>query len=127
MLLSDPPDHTRLRRLVSRSFTPRHVERLRPAVHELVDDLLDDLADKGAVEFIADFALPLPMAVIGELVGVPAADRAHLQPQIRAAAKGIEPVLGEEDTEAAIGALAILGGYFGELLDERRRHPATTS
>ena len=123
MLLSDPPDHTRLRRLVSRSFTPRQVERLRPAVHALVDDLLDTLAEKGDVEFMSDFALPLPMAVIGELVGVPAADRAELQPAVRAAAKGIEPVLSEEDTEAAIASISTLGEYFGALLDERRRHP----
>ena len=123
MLLADPPDHTRLRRLVSRSFTPRQVERLRPAVHALVDDLLDDLAEKGDVEFMADFALPLPMAVIGELVGVPAADRADLQPAVRAAAKGIEPVLSDEETEAAIASIVHLGEYFGALLDERRRHP----
>src|SRR5580658_296712 len=75
MLLSDPPDHTRLRRLVSRSFTPRQVERLRPAVHQLVDDLLHALAERGDVDFMAEFALPLPMAVIGELVGVPDAER----------------------------------------------------
>ncbi len=123
MLLADPPDHTRLRRLVSRSFTPRQVERLRPAVHELVDDLLDDLAEKGDVEFMGDFALPLPMAVIGELVGVPAADRAGLQPQVRAAAKGIEPVLSDDETEAAIESIATLGEYFSALLEERRRHP----
>ena len=71
MLLSDPPDHTRLRRLVSRSFTPRQVERLRPAIHALVDGLLDTLAERGDVDFMAEFALPLPMDVIGELVGVP--------------------------------------------------------
>jgi cytochrome P450 len=63
------------------------------------------------------------MAVIGELVGVPASDRAGLQPAVRAAAKGIEPVLSEEDTEAAIASLSTLGDYFGNLLDERRRHP----
>ena len=123
MLLADPPDHTRLRRLVSRSFTPRQVERLRPAVHALVDELLDVLAERGEVEFMAEFALPLPMAVIGELVGVPAGDRAGLQPHVRAAAKGIEPVLSDEETEAALEALAVLGGYFAALLEERRRQP----
>ena len=69
MLMADPPDHTRLRRLVSRSFSPRQVERLRPAVHALVAELLDTMADSGDVDFMAEFALPLPMAVIGELVG----------------------------------------------------------
>ncbi len=123
MLLSDPPDHTRLRRLVSRSFTPRQAEALRPAIHRLVDDLLDSLEDAGDVEFMAAFALPLPMAVIGELVGVPAADRAGLQPQVRAVAKGIEPVLSDEETETALQASVLLGEYFEKLLDERRRRP----
>ena len=123
MLLSDPPDHTRLRRLVSRSFTPRQVERLRPAVHALVDELLDRLRDFGEVEFMSQFALPLPMAVIGELVGVPASDRADLQPHVRAAAKGIEPVLSDEETEAAIEAIGHLAEYFGVLIEERRQRP----
>jgi cytochrome P450 len=123
MLMADPPDHTRLRRLVSRSFTPRQVERLRPAIHELVDTLLDDLARRGDVEFMTEFALPLPMAVIGELVGVPAEDRAGLQPKVRAAARGIEPALTDEEIDAAIGAIGELGAYFEALLAERRREP----
>jgi cytochrome P450 len=124
MLLADPPDHTRLRRLVSRSFTPSKVEQLRPAVHALVGDLLEDLADKREVDFMHDFALPLPMAVIGELVGVPAGDRAELQPLVRAAARGIEPMLADEEVEASIAAIERLGAYFVQLLAERRRCPA---
>ena len=123
MLLADPPDHTRLRRLVSRSFTASKVEQLRPAVHALVTDLLEDLAGRGHVEFMHDFALPLPMAVIGELVGVPAADRTELQPLVRAAARGIEPMLADEEVDASIAAIERLGAYFAQLLAERRRHP----
>jgi len=123
MLMADPPDHTRLRRLVSRSFTARQVERLRPAVHALVDELLGTMAESGEVEFMSAFALPLPMAVIGELVGVPASDRAALQPHVRAAAKGIEPVLSDEETEAAIEAIGHLGAYFEGLIAERRARP----
>jgi cytochrome P450 len=123
MLMADPPDHTRLRRLVSRSFTPRQVERLRPAIHELVDTLLDDLEERGDVEFMSEFALPLPMAVIGELVGVPAEDRAGLQPHVRAAARGIEPVLTEEEIDAAIVAIGELGAYFEGFLADRRKQP----
>jgi cytochrome P450 len=123
MLMADPPDHTRLRRLVSRSFTPSQVERLRPAVHELVDSMLDGLARRGDVEFMTEFALPLPMAVIGELVGVPAEDRAGLQPKVRAAARGIEPVLSDAEIDAAIDAVAELGVYFEAFLAERRREP----
>jgi cytochrome P450 len=123
MLLADPPDHTRLRRLVSRSFTPRQVERLRPTVHALVDGLLDEMAARRDVEFMSEFALPLPMAVIGELVGVPADERPGLQPYVRAAARGIEPVLSDEEFDASIAALEYLGGYFAALLDARRREP----
>jgi cytochrome P450 len=124
MLLADPPDHTRLRRLVSRSFTPSKVEQLRPAINALVGDLLEDLAGRDQVEFMRDFALPLPMAVIGELVGVPADDRTDLQPFVRAAARGIEPMLPDDEVEASIAAIEHLGDYFGQLLAERRRQPA---
>ena len=93
-------------------------------MHALVTDLLEDLAAKGQVEFMRDFALPLPMAVIGELVGVPAADRSELQPLVRAAARGIEPMLADEEVEASIAAIERLGAYFEQLLAERRRHPA---
>jgi cytochrome P450 len=78
MLSVDPPDHTRLRRLVSAVFTPRRIEELRPRVQTIVDDLLDDLAAKasdGPVDLVAAFAFPLPFTVICELLGVPEPDR----------------------------------------------------
>ena len=77
------------------------------------------------MNFVRDFALPLPMAVIGELVGVPAGDRSELQPHIRAAARGHRAeVLGDEEVEASIAAITHLGAYFEHLLAERRRRPA---
>jgi cytochrome P450 len=123
MLLADPPDHTRLRKLVSRAFTPRRVDDLRPAMESLVDGLLDEMAGAGEVDFMSAFALPLPMAVIGALVGVPEEDWARLQPLVRADAKGIEPVLTDEENREAVAALGELGDYFGELLEQRRREP----
>jgi cytochrome P450 len=75
MLGADPPEHSRLRRLVSRAFTARRVESLRPRVQELTDSLLDRISPRGRADLIADFALPLPITVIGELLGVPAAER----------------------------------------------------
>jgi len=81
MLSVDPPDHTRLRRLVSAVFTPRRIEALRPRVQTIVDDLLDDLAAEapdGRVDLVAAFAFPLPFTVICELLGVPEPDRAAL-------------------------------------------------
>ncbi|HEX3794933.1 MAG TPA: cytochrome P450 [Acidimicrobiales bacterium] len=123
MLLADPPDHTRLRQLVSRAFTPRRIELLRPAVQALVDRLLDDMAAAGDVDFMSAFALPLPMAVIGELVGVPEGDRTMLQPLVRAVAKGIEPILTDEEASESVAAIDTLGEYFGQLLEERQRSP----
>ena len=123
MLLADPPDHTRLRQLVSRTFTPRRVEVLRPAIEGLVEDLLDTLAEQRDVEFMSAFALPLPMAVIGELVGVPREDWNRLQPLVRAGAKGIEPVLSDEENAECLEAISQLGEYFGALLEARHRAP----
>jgi cytochrome P450 len=81
VLTVDPPDHTRLRRLLSVAFTPRRVESLKPRVTELVDDLLDDIAAAGpdtTVDLIRSFAFPLPFTVICELLGVPESDRQRL-------------------------------------------------
>jgi cytochrome P450 len=76
MLRSDPPDHTRLRSLVSRAFTPRAVEKLQPRIEELTDQLLAQAAQRGTFDVIADFAVPLPVTIIAEMLGVPAEDRA---------------------------------------------------
>jgi cytochrome P450 len=81
MLTVDPPDHTRLRRLVSAAFSPRRVEALRPRIQTITDDLLDDIAGMGSdshVDLISTFAFPLPFTVICELLGVPEADRTRL-------------------------------------------------
>src|SRR5438128_7940995 len=74
MLFRDPPDHTRLRTLVSKAFTPRVIEGLRPHIQQIVDGLLDRVRDARAMDLIADLALPLPVIVISEMLGVPAAD-----------------------------------------------------
>lgn len=79
MLRADPPDHTRLRRLVSKAFTARRVAELRPRVQEITDRLLDAVVPAGRAELVADFALPLPVTVISELLGVPVEDRHDFQ------------------------------------------------
>ncbi|MDH6544771.1 cytochrome P450 [Streptomyces lavendulae] len=79
MLRSDPPDHTRLRRLVSKAFTARRVAALRPRIQDVTDRLLDAVVDSGRADLIADFALPLPVTVISELLGVPVDDRHDFQ------------------------------------------------
>ncbi|MGW8703412.1 cytochrome P450, partial [Streptomyces eurythermus] len=80
MLDLEPPDHTRIRRLVSKAFTPRTVERLRGYVHGLADSLVADLVAAGGGDLLTDLAEPLPVAVIAELLGIPESDRAPLRP-----------------------------------------------
>jgi cytochrome P450 len=75
MLNADPPNHTRLRKLVSQAFTPRMVERLRPRITEIADDLIAAMSERDEVDLLADFAYPLPLTVICELLGVSAEDR----------------------------------------------------
>ena len=75
LLFMDAPDHTRLRGLISKAFTPRSVEQLRPRIAELTEELLAPLRDAGRFDVIDDFAFPLPVTVICELLGVPAEDR----------------------------------------------------
>src|SRR5687768_204506 len=74
LVVSDPPDHTRLRALLSKAFTPRVVENMRSHIQSLVDDLLDKRQAQGRMDLIADFAYPLPATVISEMLGVPAPD-----------------------------------------------------
>src|SRR5436309_925780 len=88
MLGLDPPDHTRLRKLVAKAFTPRTVENLRPDVERLTDELLDEM--DGVVDVITALALPLPMAVIGQMLGIPADESVVLQPHVRAASQLLE-------------------------------------
>ena len=75
MVFRDPPDHTRLRKLVSRAFTPRAISLWQPRIIEVVDDLIDELAPRGHMDVISDFAYPLPAVVIAEMMGVPPSDR----------------------------------------------------
>ena len=75
MLAADPPDHTRLRKLVNKAFTPRMVERLRDRIQQVCDELLDAAAANGRMDLVREYALPLPLAVIADLLGIPAQDR----------------------------------------------------
>lgn len=124
MLFLDPPDHTRLRSLVSRGFTPRRVDALRPRIRDLLAPLLDRMADEGETDVMEVLAFALPVAVIGELVGVPATDREEFRPLVRASAALIEPGASTETLEQAAGAQRQMRGYFRDLIEERRRRPA---
>ncbi|MGH9066756.1 MAG: cytochrome P450 family protein, partial [Acidimicrobiales bacterium] len=121
MLSTDPPDHTRLRRLVSQAFTPRRIETLRPRIEEIAGSLLDGLAGLDQVELIGDFAFPFPIRVICELLGVPVADQGRFRrwfTTMLTAGGG-----GEAGRAAAGEAGAQVAGYITELLAAKRDRP----
>jgi cytochrome P450 len=118
--VSNPPDHTRLRRLVSSSFTARRVQALRPRIAQMVQDLLVRM--EGEVDFIAAFAFPLPVNVIGELLGVPSADRAQFQSLVRDWTQVLE-LITPEVLATADPAAATIRDYLAGLAAERRRTP----
>jgi cytochrome P450 len=120
MLAANPPEHTRLRRLVSSSFTHRRVQALRPGIARMVEDLLDRMT--GEVDFVQAFAFPLPVNVIGELLGVPEPDRAQFQGLVRDWTQVLE-VVTPEVLEKADPAAATIRDYLAGLADERRRKP----
>ncbi len=120
ILSLNPPDHTRLRRLVSSAFTPRRVQALRPAIERMVDDLLDGV--DGPADFVGTFAFPLPVNVIGELLGVPAADRAQFQTLIRDWSQVLD-VITPEVLATADPAARVVRDYLAGLAAERRLRP----
>jgi cytochrome P450 len=120
MLAMDPPDHTRLRKLVSAAFTRRRTEALAPGIQELADDLLARLANRAEADLISAYAYPLPIAVICRLLGVPDADH-HLFREWTAPLVVGGNMAGIEAYSAAATALV---AYVRELLAEKRRRPA---
>jgi cytochrome P450 len=122
LLHNDPPDHTRLRRLVSGAFTRRRVDALAPRIQQIADGLLDDLtgalAEHGEADLIAAFAYPLPITVIGELLGVPAHDQAGFQGWSTTVAGGAAA-----GRQAWVEAATALVGYVRELVAAKRARP----
>ncbi|MFF1297618.1 MULTISPECIES: cytochrome P450 [unclassified Streptomyces] len=123
MLDLEPPDHTRIRRLVSKAFTPRTVEQLKPYVTRLAGELVDQLVQKGGGDLLTDVAEPLPVAVIAEMLGIPEADRAPLRPW-SADICGMYELNPPQDVAArAVRASVEFSGYLRELIAERRENP----
>jgi cytochrome P450 len=126
MLNLDPPDHHRLRRLVSKVFTPRMIEELRPRVQQLVDEHLDvALATGTNVDLIAGLAFPLPFVVISEMLGMPEGrDRSQLREWSGAVVKTFDPILSREETFAAFDAIDNIKTYLDEVVAWKRANPS---
>jgi cytochrome P450 len=123
MLTENPPDHTRLRRLVSRAFTTPRVEGLRDRVAGLVDERLDELAEAGEVDVMQTLAFPLPVTVIGELVGVPDSERERFRPLITEGMLADRPDATEEEIAKAEANFEELERFFTDLIAARRAKP----
>jgi cytochrome P450 len=123
MLFQDPPDHTRLRGLVSRAFTPRAVERIRVRVQEVVDGLIDCVAGARGMDAIADFAFPLPVTVITEMLGFPTGDADRCRAWTIAAARVLDPCQTPEQLQRSMDALEHLSDYARGQIAVRRRAP----
>jgi cytochrome P450 len=124
MLDRDPPDHTRLRRLVSRAFTPRTIETLIPVVESLVASALDRIADGGEVDLIETLAFPLPFAVITAMLGMPETDVTRMRELSHLLVKSLEPVPDEQMIREIIAADIEMADRTREAIEWKREHPA---
>ncbi|MDY7103019.1 MAG: cytochrome P450 [Actinomycetota bacterium] len=123
MLALNPPDHTRIRSLVSRAFTPRRVERLRGRIEALAEERFDEMAERRELDLLEVCAFPLPVAVIGELVGVPRADWGRFRSLMSAAVMSLETGATRDELEAAEQAGREVWRYFTDLVAHKRREP----
>ncbi|WP_020671028.1 cytochrome P450 [Amycolatopsis nigrescens] len=123
MLDVDPPDHTRLRKLVSKAFTPRAVAALEPRIVELVDEALDRIAAAGNADVVAELAFPLPFAVISEMLGMPPVDHVRLRELTGTVVRSLEPVVDPQVHAAIADADRELSVIGAEVIDWKRRNP----
>jgi cytochrome P450 len=133
MLLLDPPDHTRIRRLVASAFTVRSVDQLRPRVRALAGELLDDIAaaaatgsggDGATVDLMSAYAFPLPFQVITELLGMPEGDRDQLRALAHTMTQSLEPLLDDATMRAALEASDQMQHHVLDAIEWKRRNPA---
>jgi cytochrome P450 len=120
----DPPDHTRVRKLMSKVFTPKRVGELRPKIQRLVDDALDAVAPSGEMDLIADLAFPLPFTVISEMLGMPDADRDQLRDWSHTVVKTLDPILTVEEGRDAMIASRLLDEHCAAAIEWKRANPA---
>ena len=125
----DPPDHSKLRKLVSRAFTPKAIAGLEPRIEQVTGELLDAVDDPSRLELVNDLAYPLPMIVIAELLGVPASDRAMFKQRVDAMFESDQQLSPssaaqqQRQLEESMRQVRHLTDYLGEHVEDRRRNP----
>jgi cytochrome P450 len=124
MLDRDPPDHTRLRRLVSKAFTPRAVQALQPRVAALVDTMLDAAEQQRQIDLVQALAFPLPFAVIAEMLGTPSADQDRIRQLTGTVVRSLEPVNDPDLVAAIMAADAELAEIAAGMIAWKRANPA---
>lgn len=124
-LFRDPPDHSRLRGLVQKAFTPKVVDGLRGRIGELCDELVGTMLEAGRADLVAEYAYPLPVQVIVEMLGVPVEDHATFRSWSEALARGLDPdfLLPPEAVQERLAGILNFVQYFARLIEDRRRSP----
>lgn len=123
LVTADPPQHTRIRKLVSRPFTPNNVARHEELVRRVVADLIDDVGDSGEIELMSQFALPFPARVFGQIMGVPAADAPRFSHWADLIAESVSGYLPKERALECAHGLVEMQHYFVDLIEQRRKDP----
>ncbi len=123
MLNTDPPDHTRLRRLVSKAFTPVAIQALRPRIQELVDVALDELGAAGAGDIVEQLAFPLPFDVISEMLGMPESDKDQIAAWSGTIVKSLDPMLALDSFTEIRAAADAMSAHIDEVIRWKRKNP----
>jgi cytochrome P450 len=123
ILYRDPPEHTRLRRLIGKAFSPSLVRRFQPDIERMVDALLDEAVERGTFDAVADLAFPLPVMVVCALMGIEASDYARIRPYALNLSKAFAAMVPEHDRALADEAVEWLRGYLGDILARREPDP----
>ena len=124
MLNADPPDHTRLRRLVSKAFTPAAILALRPLIQRLVDVALDDMGRRGHGDVVGDLAFPLPFDVISDMLGMPASDKDQIAAWSGAIVRTIDPIITDEQVREAVESTLAMNQHLDDVIAWKRANPA---
>jgi hypothetical protein len=127
LVFNDPPTHTRVRRLLAPSFTPRTLRALQPRIEALVDRLLDAAAKHGSIDLITDFAAAIPVQLIGDMLGIPQDERSPLRDWSLKILGALEPVLNTAQFDGGVNAVAEFKSYLRDLVARRQREGAHDS